>query len=111
MQALSIAAAGMTSAQMRFENSARRTATAPLDNLEQEIAARVQAEQDVKANAAVIRAADRMWFVLAPEGTRKRVERWKPGFWKIASAAGVQSALGLGHPIGPAGAGRLTGPR
>ena len=33
MQALSIAAAGMTSAQTRFDNSARRTATAPLDNL------------------------------------------------------------------------------
>jgi len=29
------------------------------------------------------------WFVLAPEGTRQRVERWKTGFWKIASAAGV----------------------
>lgn len=29
------------------------------------------------------------WFGLAPEGTRKRVEHWKPGFWKIAKAAGV----------------------
>ena len=25
----------------------------------------------------------------APEGTRKRVERWKTGFWKIAKAANV----------------------
>lgn len=33
--------------------------------------------------------AERMWFVLAPEGTRRRVEHWKPGFWKIARAANV----------------------
>lgn len=39
--------------------------------------------------AAMIREADRMWFALAPEGTRRRVEQWKPGFWKIARAAGV----------------------
>ena len=36
-----------------------------------------------------IRGASRMYFVLAPEGTRKRVERWKTGFWKIAKAANV----------------------
>ena len=28
-----------------------------------------------------------MWFVLAPEGTRKQVTKWKSGFWKIAKAA------------------------
>ncbi len=39
--------------------------------------------------AAMIRSAQRIWFVLAPEGTRKRVERWKTGFWKIAKAAEV----------------------
>lgn len=39
--------------------------------------------------AAMIRAADRMWFALAPEGTRRRVEKWKAGFWKIARAADV----------------------
>jgi len=43
----------------------------------------------VDQTAAEIRAAERMWFVLAPEGTRKRVEHWKPGFWKIARRAGV----------------------
>lgn len=43
----------------------------------------------VEQTAAEIRGAERMWFVLAPEGTRKRVERWKPGFWKIARQAGV----------------------
>jgi 1-acyl-sn-glycerol-3-phosphate acyltransferase len=31
--------------------------------------------------------AERMWFVLAPEGTRKAVTQWKPGFWKIAKKA------------------------
>src|SRR5690606_8720687 len=37
----------------------------------------------------MIRESDRMWFGLAPEGTRKPVERWKTGFWKIAHGAGV----------------------
>ena len=39
--------------------------------------------------AAMIRQADRLWFALAPEGTRRRVERWKSGFWKIARGADV----------------------
>lgn len=43
----------------------------------------------VDQTANEIRAAERMWFVLAPEGTRKRVEHWKTGFWKIARRAEV----------------------
>ncbi len=43
----------------------------------------------VEQAVAEIRASDRLWFGLAPEGTRKRVERWKTGFWKIAKAANV----------------------
>lgn len=43
----------------------------------------------VDQTAAEIRSAERMWFVLAPEGTRKRVEHWKSGFWKIARRAEV----------------------
>jgi len=39
--------------------------------------------------AAQIRASEKMCFVLAPEGTRKRVTNWKPGFWKIARKADV----------------------
>ena len=31
----------------------------------------------------------RMIFALAPEGTRKRVERWRTGFYHIARTAGV----------------------
>jgi 1-acyl-sn-glycerol-3-phosphate acyltransferase len=39
--------------------------------------------------ASRIRAADRMWFLLAPEGTRRQVERWRSGFWHIAKRADV----------------------
>ena len=43
----------------------------------------------VEQAASLIAQADQFWFGLAPEGTRRQVERWKPGFWKIAKAAGV----------------------
>ena len=33
--------------------------------------------------------SDRMLLALAPEGTRKRVERWRTGFYHIAHGAGV----------------------
>lgn len=60
MQALNIAAAGLTAAQNRFEASARRTAAAPLDNLAEETVERLQARTAFTANAAVIRTADDM---------------------------------------------------
>jgi flagellar basal body rod protein FlgC len=60
MQALSIAASGMTNAQTRFDNSARRTATAPLENLAEETVERIQAKTALSANAAVARTADDM---------------------------------------------------
>jgi len=43
----------------------------------------------VEQAASLIAQAEQFWFGLAPEGTRKPVERWKPGFWKIAKAANV----------------------
>lgn len=43
----------------------------------------------VEQAAAMIRASERFWYALAPEGTRRRVEKWKAGFWKIARAADV----------------------
>lgn len=43
----------------------------------------------VEQAASLIAQAEQFWIGLAPEGTRKVVERWKPGFWKIANAAGV----------------------
>lgn len=54
---------------------------------------------------------DQLWIGIAPEGTRRRVERWKPGFWKIAKAAGVpivpayfhytERIIGVGEPFVP----------
>jgi 1-acyl-sn-glycerol-3-phosphate acyltransferase len=32
---------------------------------------------------------ERCWLALAPEGTRKKVQKWKSGFWHIARAASV----------------------
>lgn len=31
----------------------------------------------------------KLWLAIAPEGTRRRVEKWKSGFWHIAAGAGV----------------------
>lgn len=63
----------------------------------------------VEQAADMIRNADRMWFGLAPEGTRKVVEHWKTGFWKIAKSAGVpvvpayfhypDKIIGIGEPF------------
>lgn len=33
--------------------------------------------------------AERLWLGIAPEGTRKRVAKWKTGFWHIARDAQV----------------------
>jgi 1-acyl-sn-glycerol-3-phosphate acyltransferase len=53
----------------------------------------------VEQIAQEMRRADRMWFVLAPEGTRRAVEHWKPGFWRIAKAAGVPVlCIGFDYP-------------
>ncbi|PZT97240.1 MAG: hypothetical protein DI624_11095 [Brevundimonas sp.] len=60
MQVLSIAAAGMMNAQARFEDSARRTAQAPLDALAEETVERIEAKTAFTANAAVARTADDM---------------------------------------------------
>jgi 1-acyl-sn-glycerol-3-phosphate acyltransferase len=34
-------------------------------------------------------AHERFWLAIAPEGTRKKVKKWKSGFWHIARAANV----------------------
>lgn len=59
--------------------------------------------------AQMIVRADRLWFALTPEGTRRRVERWKTGFWKIADATRVpilpayfhypDKVIGIGEPF------------
>lgn len=47
----------------------------------------------VEQAVAALRGADRMWYAIAPEGTRRRVAQWKPGFWRIAHGAGVPVIL------------------
>jgi len=39
--------------------------------------------------ARILRESERMTLVIAPEGTRRRTDRWKSGFHRIAVAAGV----------------------
>ncbi|WP_236632864.1 lysophospholipid acyltransferase family protein [Xylella taiwanensis] len=57
------------------------------------------------------RDSERMWYLLTPEGTRKRVERWKPGFWKIAKHAGVPIIpVYLDYPSKTIGIGELFWP-
>ena len=51
----------------------------------------------VEQAAAIMNSGDGVWFGLAPEGTRKRVEHWKTGFWKIARAADVPILLSYFH--------------
>ena len=74
------------------------------------IAVNRSAAQGVTGQAAtMIREAGRFWFGLAPEGTRKPVPRFKPGFWKIAHGAGVpvlpayfdypRKVIGIGPPF------------
>lgn len=41
--------------------------------------------------------ADALWIGLAPEGTRKQVEKWKSGFWKLAKGADVPVILAYFH--------------
>ena len=43
----------------------------------------------VSETIAAFNAADRMVLAIAPEGTRKRVEKWKTGFYHVAHGAGV----------------------
>lgn len=70
---------------------------------------RKAAQGVVEQAARMIRDADRFWYGLAPEGTRKVVEKWKPGFWRIAKAAAVpvvpayfhygRKIIGIGAPF------------
>ena len=56
---------------------------------------------------------ERLILALAPEGTRKRVERWRTGFYHIAHAAGVpivpvalnfgERAIQIGAPFSTSG--------
>jgi len=43
----------------------------------------------VETTIEAFAAASRMVLVLSPEGTRKKVDRWRTGFWHVAKGAGV----------------------
>ena len=60
MKVMPVAASGMMNAQSRFSDSARRTAEAPLKDLEQETIERIKAKAAFTANAAVAKTADEM---------------------------------------------------
>lgn len=70
---------------------------------------RAAARGVVEQIAARFGESERFWIGIAPEGTRKPVERWKTGFWKIAREAGVpvlpvyfhypDRVIGIGAPF------------
>lgn len=73
-----------------------------------------RAPEGVVAEAVeMFRRADRLYLALAVEGTRRRVERWKTGFHRIAVGAGVpvvpvwldyrSRRVGIGPPLVPRG--------
>jgi 1-acyl-sn-glycerol-3-phosphate acyltransferase len=63
--------------------------------------------------ARTMRQRDRFFLALAPEGTRKKVARWKTGFYRIAVGAGVpivpvaldyrRKVADIGTPLVPTG--------
>ena len=83
----------------------RRLGVIPLD--------RSRPQGVVEQAIELIRSSPKMWFALAPEGTRKPVEKWKSGFLKIAHGAGVpvlmayfhypQKTIGIGPLFTPTG--------
>jgi 1-acyl-sn-glycerol-3-phosphate acyltransferase len=50
---------------------------------------RASSHNVVSQVAAEFARRDRMVLAIAPEGTRRKVETWKSGYWHIARAAGV----------------------
>jgi 1-acyl-sn-glycerol-3-phosphate acyltransferase len=67
----------------------------------------------VSGIVAEFRKRERLVLVIAPEGTRRKVERWKTGFYHIALGAGVpivtvgldwgSRAIRIGVPFIPSG--------
>ena len=48
----------------------------------------------VAETVRIIQEADELVLALAPEGTRRRVEAWKTGFYHVALGAGIPIVLG-----------------
>jgi 1-acyl-sn-glycerol-3-phosphate acyltransferase len=78
---------------------------APLD--------RTEGQNKVESIAAIFSKKEEFRLALAPEGTRKKVERWKTGFYYIAMAAKVpiitvsfdysKKVVSIGEPFYPTG--------
>jgi 1-acyl-sn-glycerol-3-phosphate acyltransferase len=78
---------------------------APLD--------RTEGQNKVESIAAIFSKKEEFRLALAPEGTRKKVERWKTGFYYIAMAAKVpiitvsfdysKKVVSIGDPFYPTG--------
>jgi len=47
----------------------------------------------VKALTATVARSERLWLVIAPEGTRKKTDHWKSGFYRLALAATLPIGL------------------
>lgn len=83
----------------------RRLGVVPLD--------RSSPQGTVGQAVAMIRDSERIWFALAPEGTRKPVQEWKSGFIRIARMAQVpivpayfhypEKVIGFGTPFHTSG--------
>ncbi len=56
---------------------------------------RSQSSDLVAQSIQAFKLNDRLILTIAPADTRKRVERWKSGFYHIACGAGVPIALGF----------------
>jgi 1-acyl-sn-glycerol-3-phosphate acyltransferase len=74
---------------------------------------RSQPQGVVEQTIAMFGARDKLIVAVAPEGTRKPVEKWKSGFYRIALGAGVpivpgyfdnrRRVVGMGPPFHPSG--------
>ncbi len=65
----------------------------------------------VGSSIQALRANEAMWLVLAPEGTRRPVQRWRSGYYHIAKGAGVPILqIYLNYPTRTIGVGPLFHP-
>ena len=68
-------------------------------------------EKMVDAIVRMIRERDSLILVITPEGTRKRVDHWKRGFYYIALKANIPIALGfIDYPTKRGGIGKIVYP-
>lgn len=72
---------------------------------------RSMAQGTVGQLSAEFACREQFWVAMAPEGTRKKVQQWKTGFWYLAHATGVPILLVyLNYPDKTLGFGPLIAP-